>query len=93
MSRELEILSRCLKELRRSEEHGPHSKAIIRDVYIQALIMLCEDLLLRTVAQEAESPDALDKAIRRAEAALRDRGGTTSERAVKRSDEEMQENG
>ncbi len=76
MSRELEILSRCLQELRRSEEHGPHSKAVIRDVYIKALILLCEDLLLRTIAQEAESPAALDKAI---------------ERQLERSDQEMKQ--
>ena len=65
MSRELEILSRCLKELRRSEQHGPHSKAVIRDTYIQVLILLCEDLTIRTLAREAESPTALDKAIER----------------------------
>ena len=76
MSRELEILSRCLQELRRSEQHGPHSKAVIRDTYIQVLILLCEDLMLRTLAREAESPNAMDKAI---------------ERAVERSDEEMKQ--
>ena len=65
MTRELEILSRCLQELRRSEQHGPHSKAVIRDVYIKALILLCEDLLIRTLAREAESPTAMDKAIER----------------------------
>ena len=74
MSRELEILSRCLHELRRSEEHGPHSKAVVRDVYIKALILLCEDLLIRTLAREAESPNAMDKAI---------------ERQLERSDQEM----
>ena len=74
MSRELEILSRCLQELRRSEQHGPHSKAVIRDTYIQVLILLCEDLLIRTLAREAESPNAMDKAI---------------ERQLERSDQEM----
>ena len=78
MSRELEILSRCLQELRRSEQHGPHSKAVIRDTYIKALILLCEDLLLRTIAREADDPAALNKAI---------------ERAVERSDEEMKQDG
>ncbi len=78
MSRELEILSRCLKELRRSEQHGPHSKAVIRDTYIQVLILLCEDLTLRTLAREAESPNAIDKAIERAQA---------------KSHEEMKKNG
>ena len=78
MSRELEILSRCLHELRRSEQHGPHSKAVIRDVYIKALILLCEDLLLRTLAREAESPTALVKAI---------------ERQYEKSEEELKEPG
>lgn len=60
----IQTLKHCLTELRKSTEHGPHSHAIVRDVYIKALIVLCEDLLLRTLARN-DSP--IEAAIERAQ--------------------------
>ena len=81
MTKDLETLTRVLKDMRKVRYSGPGDTVLLRTVYLDALTLLCEDLMLRTLARQKDTmAQAIARAQERSEEELADGERSNDER-------------